>query len=183
MIDPNNFVLVLSFIIILFLVILIVILFLYNRAAIKVIDSMIDKATFSELDKEYCEVCGQELTIIRGRFPRQPKRKVCTYCNTEKLETLQRQLSKTYITQNQKKRKTMTKTKKTLIDKINELNEYAKNSLILTKYSSKWELGSYTLNSPFSGLENYVRGTTFQDVIDKAYSKMLKNQHNESESD
>jgi threonine dehydrogenase-like Zn-dependent dehydrogenase len=38
------------------------------------------------LKKEYCKICGQELTEIRGRYPKQPKRKVCACCATEKLE-------------------------------------------------------------------------------------------------
>ena len=38
------------------------------------------------LRKEYCNVCGQELTEIRGRHPKEPRRKVCACCATEKLE-------------------------------------------------------------------------------------------------
>jgi len=38
------------------------------------------------LRKEYCNVCGQELTEIRGRYPKEPRRKVCACCATEKLE-------------------------------------------------------------------------------------------------
>jgi len=38
------------------------------------------------LRKEYCNVCGQELTEIRGKYPKQPRRKVCACCATEKLE-------------------------------------------------------------------------------------------------
>ncbi|AGO48400.1 hypothetical protein Phi10:1_gp059 [Cellulophaga phage phi10:1] len=33
-----------------------------------------------------CGVCGQELTEIRGKYPKEPKRKVCACCATEKLE-------------------------------------------------------------------------------------------------
>ena len=43
------------------------------------------------LRKEYCKVCGQELTEIRGRYPKQPKRKVCACCATEKLEWIEEQ--------------------------------------------------------------------------------------------
>ena len=38
------------------------------------------------LRKEYCNVCGQELTEIRGRYPKEPRRKVCACCAIEKLE-------------------------------------------------------------------------------------------------
>ena len=38
------------------------------------------------LREEYCNVCGQELTEIRGKYPKQPRRKVCACCATEKLE-------------------------------------------------------------------------------------------------
>ena len=38
------------------------------------------------LRKEYCKVCGQELTEIRGKYPKEPRRKVCACCVTEKLE-------------------------------------------------------------------------------------------------
>jgi len=38
------------------------------------------------LRKEYCNACGQELTEIRGRYPKEPRRKVCACCATEKLE-------------------------------------------------------------------------------------------------
>lgn len=38
------------------------------------------------LRKEYCNVCGQELTEIRGKYPKEPRRKVCACCATEKLE-------------------------------------------------------------------------------------------------
>ena len=38
------------------------------------------------LRKEYCNVCGQELTEIRGKYPKKPRRKVCACCATEKLE-------------------------------------------------------------------------------------------------
>jgi|TARA_B110000483_G_scaffold224956_2_gene284211 hypothetical protein len=38
------------------------------------------------LRKEYCNVCGQELTEIRGQYPKEPRRKVCACCATEKLE-------------------------------------------------------------------------------------------------
>ena len=38
------------------------------------------------LRKEYCNVCGQEMTEIRGRYPKEPRRKVCACCATEKLE-------------------------------------------------------------------------------------------------
>jgi len=43
------------------------------------------------LRKEYCKVCGQELTEIRGRYPKQPKRKVCACCAIEKLEWIEEQ--------------------------------------------------------------------------------------------
>lgn len=43
------------------------------------------------LRKEYCKICGQELTEIRGRYPKQPRRKVCACCATEKLEWLEEQ--------------------------------------------------------------------------------------------
>jgi len=36
--------------------------------------------------KEYCKVCGQELTEIRGRFPNEPRRKICACCILEKIE-------------------------------------------------------------------------------------------------
>jgi hypothetical protein len=38
------------------------------------------------LRKEYCNVCAQELTEIRGRYPKEPRRKVCACCASEKLE-------------------------------------------------------------------------------------------------
>ncbi len=38
------------------------------------------------LHKQYCKVCGQELTKIRGRYPKQPERFVCACCATESLE-------------------------------------------------------------------------------------------------
>jgi hypothetical protein len=41
------------------------------------------------LRKEYCNVCGQELTEIRGRYPKTPRRKVCACCATERLETIE----------------------------------------------------------------------------------------------
>ena len=41
------------------------------------------------LRKEYCNVCGQELTEIRGRYPKEPRRKVCACCATERLETIE----------------------------------------------------------------------------------------------
>ena len=41
------------------------------------------------LRKEYCNVCGQELTEIRGKYPKQPRRKVCACCATEQLETIE----------------------------------------------------------------------------------------------
>jgi len=41
------------------------------------------------LRKEYCNVCGQELTEIRGKYPREPRRKVCACCATERLETIE----------------------------------------------------------------------------------------------
>lgn len=43
------------------------------------------------LRKEYCKICGQELTEIRGRYPKQPRRKVCACCATEKLEWIEEQ--------------------------------------------------------------------------------------------
>jgi hypothetical protein len=43
------------------------------------------------LRKEYCKICGQELTEIRGQYPKQPKRKVCACCATEKLEWIKEQ--------------------------------------------------------------------------------------------
>lgn len=43
------------------------------------------------LRKEYCKVCGQELTEIRGRYPKEPRRKVCACCATEKLEWIEEQ--------------------------------------------------------------------------------------------
>jgi hypothetical protein len=35
-----------------------------------------------------CEVCGGKLVYIRGRYPRDKKRKVCPTCATEILESL-----------------------------------------------------------------------------------------------
>ena len=46
---------------------------------------------YNRLRKEYCKICGQELTEIRGRYPKQPRRKVCACCATEKLEWLEEQ--------------------------------------------------------------------------------------------
>ena len=43
------------------------------------------------LRKEYCKICGQELTEIRGRYPKEPRRKVCACCATEKLEWIEEQ--------------------------------------------------------------------------------------------
>lgn len=43
------------------------------------------------LRKEYCKVCGQELTEIRGKYPKEPRRKVCACCATEKLECQEEQ--------------------------------------------------------------------------------------------
>lgn len=43
------------------------------------------------LRKEYCKICGQELTEIRGRYHKQPRRKVCACCATEKLEQIEEQ--------------------------------------------------------------------------------------------
>ena len=41
------------------------------------------------LGKEYCNACGQLLTLIRGKYPSAPKRKVCACCATEKLERIE----------------------------------------------------------------------------------------------
>ena len=43
------------------------------------------------LRKEYCKICGQELTEIRGLYPKEPRRKVCACCATEKLEWIEEQ--------------------------------------------------------------------------------------------
>jgi len=45
------------------------------------------------LRKGYCNVCGQELTEIRGKYPKQPRRKVCACCATEKLEWIEEQVA------------------------------------------------------------------------------------------
>lgn len=43
-----------------------------------------------------CDVCGSKLTEIRGRYPNEPRRKVCATCLKEKLEQIEQILSSGY---------------------------------------------------------------------------------------
>ncbi len=43
-----------------------------------------------------CNVCGGKTVWIRGRYPKEPKRKVCPTCLQERLETIHEMASKDY---------------------------------------------------------------------------------------
>lgn len=43
-----------------------------------------------------CNICGGELVMIRGRYPKEDKRQVCPTCNTERLEQINEISSKLY---------------------------------------------------------------------------------------
>ncbi len=44
-----------------------------------------------------CEFCGGLEVMIRGRYPSQPKRKVCPTCLQERLERIYEQSSPNYL--------------------------------------------------------------------------------------
>jgi len=43
-----------------------------------------------------CNICGAALTEIRGRYPREPRRKICATCLQEKLERIHDETSADY---------------------------------------------------------------------------------------
>ena len=62
----------------------------YDRVAFKAYEYAKEYLTQSQQPEsegeKYCNMCGQKLTLIRGRYPKEPKRLVCACCATEKLE-------------------------------------------------------------------------------------------------
>ena len=47
-------------------------------------------------DSTGCTCCGSKMIMIRGKYPKQPKRKVCPTCAVEKLENYEYQNSPNY---------------------------------------------------------------------------------------
>ena len=47
-------------------------------------------------DLRGCNVCGGGTVLIRGRYPKTPKRRVCPTCLQERLETIHEMTSKDY---------------------------------------------------------------------------------------
>ena len=65
--------------------------------------------------------------------------------------------------------------KKTLVQKIDELNGYCKNSLGFTYFTSGgWEISSYQDNTLFEAGKNKPEDHDFAKLVDKAYKIYLK---------
>ncbi len=66
--------------------------------------------------------------------------------------------------------------KKTLVQKIDELNGYCKNSLGFTYFSADgWEISSYKDNTLFNSVsENQLRDHDFNKLVNKAHRFYLK---------
>lgn len=45
--------------------------------------------TIEQGEEQHCNICGSFKPLIRGRYPGDPKRRVCPCCTYERLEQIQ----------------------------------------------------------------------------------------------
>ena len=69
---------------------------------------------------------------------------------------------------------------KTIVEKINEINNYAKKSLNIICGYDGWELNSYIPETLFRIENGVIRSKTFEGVVNKAYRIMLEDKQDKA---